>query len=140
MRTASIVAAGLLTSCGMPSDSLLIADLVIECPSLQTDDLRDILISFAERNGQKADVQEISQSYLRMHMDGTGFGHGIFIERGSPDILRVEGRCGSQSSSCVRAMVFAGGSTPEDELTKNTAHQREVAHLLEETVASACES
>ena len=139
MKIVSIVATGLLASCGLPTDYLLISDLVIECPALQADELRDVLISFAERNDQKVDVQEISRSYLRMRMDGTGFGHSIFIEQGLPDVLREESRCSSQFSSCVKATVFTGGSTPEDELTNNTAPQREVAHLLEETLTGACE-
>ena len=133
------MAAGLLASCGVPSDSLLVADLVMECPALQTRELKVLLVSFAERNGQKADVQEISRSYLRIHMDGGGFGHSIFIEQKFADVSLEETRCGSKASSCVSAMVFAGGSTPEDELTKNTARQREVAHLLKDTLTGACE-
>ncbi|ARU16838.1 hypothetical protein A9D14_12485 [Croceicoccus marinus] len=123
----------------MPSDSLLVADLIIECPLVPTDEMRDVLISFAERNSQKADVQEISPSYLRMHMDGAGFGHSIFVEQWTLEGNSENNRCSSRSSVCVNAMVFAGGSIPEDELTENTARQRQVAHLLEEALTGTCE-
>jgi hypothetical protein len=100
--------------------------------------MRDLLVGFARRHDQEVEVQEISPTYLRLKMDGDGFGHHISIEQGPRDMFRDDTECGAQSSSCVRATVFAGGSIPDDELTENTVRQRRVAVALRETLSGEC--
>ncbi|MDG2003913.1 MAG: hypothetical protein P8J20_11330 [Novosphingobium sp.] len=129
---------GFVASCVGPTDYLLVADFAVECPSLQTAEVRETLGTFAKRNGLTVDVQENSATYLRLAMEGNGFGHHIHTEYWAADDVPERSECSAKASPCIAVTAFAGGSIPEDEQTENTIRQEKVAKGLQLALVRAC--
>jgi hypothetical protein len=140
MRTSVILVALLVGSCGLPSDSFPVADFALGCASLDEPALRTTLDAFSKQEGLATDLQVSSPEYLRLRMDGEGFGHSTFVEFWSTDTDSMSVKCRAEELPCVDVTVFTGGLIPDDEGTENTVTQEGVARRLERAIYELCAS
>lgn len=140
MRTSVFLAALLVGSCGLPSDNFPVADFALGCASLDEPTLRTTLDAFAKQEGLSTDLQVSSPEYLRLSMDGEGFGHSTFVEFWSTETDNVSVKCRAEDLPCVDVTVFTGGLIPDDEGTENTVTQEEIAARLERAIDDLCSS
>lgn len=130
----------LVGSCGSPSDSFPVADFALGCASLDEPSLRTTLDAFAKKEGLAIDLQVSSPEYLRLRMDGDGFGHSTYVEFWSTDTDNMSVKCRAEDLPCVDVTVFTGGLIPDDEGTENTVTQQGVAGRLERAIDDLCSS
>lgn len=139
MRTSVTALALLVGSCG-PSDSFPVADFALECSSLDEPTLRNSLDAFAKQEGLSTDLQVSSAEYLRLRMDGEGFGHQTYVEFWAVETEDTWTTCREAKIPCVDVTVYTGGRIPEDEGTSNTVTQRRVAERLKRLLNGFCTS
>ena len=138
MRTSVFVVALLVGSCGSPSDNFPVADFALGCASLDEPTLRTALDAFAKQEGLEIDLQVSSPKYLRLRMDGEGFGHSTYVEFWSINTKKMSVKCRAEDLPCVDVTVFTGGLIPDDEGTENTVIQEGVAGRLERAINDLC--
>ncbi len=137
MKRAYVIFLGLLASC--TSDSFPVADFEVSCSSLDSASVSSALTAFAKRHDLTIDLQESSESYLRLRMDGSGFGQDIFVEYRDTDSGPETSNCSTAELPCLDVTAFAGGTIPEDELSENTATQTKTASALKSRLEGLCE-
>lgn len=138
MKTAPLICAALLVSCGGPSEHHPVADFAIDCRDGHIGSVQTAAAMFAKQSGLTFNVPQASTAEVNMTLDGgPGLGHHIMVDWSAVGRLSGPTPCVSDKHPCVVVTALSGGPLSE-EMSEASVAQRQTAMTLKERLEAAC--